>query len=875
MRRWWLLIGLAACTELGDVERDRCGNGVVEPSRGEDCDRGDADDPTCGAAGTAVECRLLCGSNITGEPTCPAGAVCGSDSVCHAPDRTFGVTADTRWTARSLLVGDTTDDGFPELVGVSDEEIVALLGAPEGTYSTSLAVPNLPVFDEPRMSDINGDGLQDLTIPVGFGLYSLAGDDALVLEPLFQNSFPVPGEGRLVSASIDHFVFDTTGQVPGPIPNAETMAALHLPMGPNCPQPAGCDVLILGDGGAALPAGKRIQDIADDTVPWAWVPGAVNQRFIAALAFPDDLQTQPNEGGVYLYRGDLTASPPTLIAIAGPATVSGTVVGRAWFADVDGDGLSDLLARTLIFGNESVSVSWGRADGAFEAPQALVGGPGPSRLGTDALHWGDLNGDRKADYVSASGYIEINACVGRTGNCFATALTTEREWVEARIVDVDGDGKNDVVARGPDAIVVDVLRNSGLPAVWNDAPLTVPGTIKALRVGDFDGNGSGDVAVVTTTPGVVASDGLYIAYGRSGDGLAPATYMGYVGTHVALQPTTSLIPGRFDYITDLLVVAERGGSRGAALVLGSTSQRMIGPLIPIGDDAVIASATVEGVVSLPIDGDDTDDVICLISQTFNNGQAPSAIARVFTSSSDGALTEVSPAAGVTLEVTDFFLRGARWVTVPARDGEPAYVIGADFFGRVAAIPINCNGASCGAGTIQALTPMYAGDPLDLDTVDLDSDGDLDLVGAFRPLAMDPQSPVAHIRVWINSNGYSTATEITAPAGHVIAATAAIDLDLDGRRELFALVRGAQPGLYVARPQDGGGYGPLESAATMTADDVELGGGITLVGDDLTGDGLPDLVGVFGPEGSPQNIKVLAQRERRGALAAPTSTVDSP
>ncbi|MBZ0237706.1 MAG: hypothetical protein K8M05_35655, partial [Deltaproteobacteria bacterium] len=58
-------------------------------------------------------------------------------------------------------------------------------------------------------------------------------------------------------------------------------------------------------------------------------------------------------------------------------------------------------------------------------------------------------------------------------------------------------------------------------------------------------------------------------------------------------------------------------------------------------------------------------------------------------------------------------------------------------------------------------------------------------------------------------------------------------------------------------------------------DVELAGGITLVGDDVTGDGLPDLVGVFGPEGAPQNLKVLVQRERRGALAGGAAAPDAP
>src|SRR5207237_10615204 len=122
----------------------------------------------------------------------------------------------------------------------------------------------------------------------------------------------------------------------------------------------------------------------------------------------------------------------------------------------------------------------------------------------------------------------------------------------------------------------------------------------------------------------------------------------------------------------------------------------------------------------------------------------------------------------------------------------------------------------------------------------------------------------HVRVWVSDNGYTAAAiDSPAPMGNALAAVTAIDLDLDGKRELFALMRGDAPGLYSASPLPAGGFGPFTAAAAMTDEGVDLAGGITLVGDDLTGDGLPDLVGVFGPERSPQNLKVLVQRERRG------------
>src|SRR5262245_25278646 len=112
---------LVACSTLPTVPQGECGNGVIEADNLEDCDHDGAD---CGAPGTAAACRLLCASTA-----CPTGAVCGQDDVCRAPGQAFDVAADTRWSSPFLLVGDTTGDDLPELVGISDQQIDVRLGS--------------------------------------------------------------------------------------------------------------------------------------------------------------------------------------------------------------------------------------------------------------------------------------------------------------------------------------------------------------------------------------------------------------------------------------------------------------------------------------------------------------------------------------------------------------------------------------------------------------------------------------------------------------------------------------------------------------------------------------------------------------------------
>lgn len=856
----------AACSQLDDVDRGLCGNGVVEPAFGEDCDDAAG---ACGEPGSAAACRRLCDLfDLGGSRNCPDGSVCGGDGVCHAPSGFFTVTADLRWTARSLLIGDTTFDGYPELVGVGDQEIVAHLGAADGTYGAAVSVPNLPVYDEPRMSDVNGDGAQDLTIPVGFGLYTLAGNPFSVVQPLFQNTFPVPSIGPVVATNVS-FLAEAPG-FPGPMPAGVLLSLMRVPEGPSCPLATGCEAFVIGDAGAGIPGGRAIERFGGDDIPWGWLPGQVDARFHTALAFTDDPATPSNdESGLFLYRVNVLTVPPDVTPLGDQPRLGG-IAGPAWFADVDGDGIADLLATIEQGGAPLIQVAWGRLDGTFAAPVMLIGPGAPNPGPVTALAWGDLTGDGRADVVT-SDTIGITTCVLRACD-FQPTLVSGRAWVDAHIGDVDADGRPDVVAHAAFATVADVLRNSGLPALWNESPVAAPGTLKGLRLGDFDGSGSADVAMVTTLPGVPASDDLHVAFGRPGAAPAPASYMGYIGEHVAFDTTTAPLPGRFDTIADLVIVGERGGERGAALVLGSTSQRMIAPLIPLGENGAELTV-IEGIVSLPLDGDGTADIIALTTEHFFAADRADSVVRVYAAAPDGALHERTPRSGVPLDTTSFILQGARWVAIPALGEAPSYIVGTDAAGRTALIAVTCISGACTVAPPVDLTgERRGGVATGLHATDLDADGDLDLIAAFRP---DPDAPgdpgpPSHVRVWTNGGaaGFTGPVELPAPAGTVIADVVALDLVLDGRPALLALLRGGDPmtpRFHVAAPDGSGGYAAFApfTAGGFLDFGVDLDGGITIAATDVTGDGLPDLVATFGPDRTaPQNLKVLVQLEAR-------------
>ena len=80
-----LALSAAACAELEALDPEACGNGVVEPQVGEDCDgRVDpalGEDLECGSEDAGGQaCRYVCDG-----AECPIGWTCEDDGICRAP----------------------------------------------------------------------------------------------------------------------------------------------------------------------------------------------------------------------------------------------------------------------------------------------------------------------------------------------------------------------------------------------------------------------------------------------------------------------------------------------------------------------------------------------------------------------------------------------------------------------------------------------------------------------------------------------------------------------------------------------------------------------------------------------------------------------
>jgi hypothetical protein len=192
---------------------------------------------------------------------------------------------------------------------------------------------------------------------------------------------------------------------------------------------------------------------------------------------------------VLLGRGDATFGPPVSLALGHEASVLAT-------ADLDGDGDLDLVAGpiTLLGGPYGVGVFLNHGDGSFGARQDVPVGHDPCGL---AL--GDLDGDARPDL--ALGFIEEGASAAilrnRGDGSFEPVAGALGAATEVAIVDLDGDGANDLVLASHVTGSQRLATAHGHGDGSFDAPRAylAPYTIGPVALGDLDADGQPDLVL--------------------------------------------------------------------------------------------------------------------------------------------------------------------------------------------------------------------------------------------------------------------------------------------------------------------------------------------------------------------------------------------
>jgi hypothetical protein len=244
-----------------------------------------------------------------------------------------------------------------------------------------------------------------------------------------------------------------------------------------------------------------------------------------------------------------------------------TVHGPAFFTDVNSDGLTDLVVgmatctpglgdKPEVCAVGKLGVAYGDGDGAFYAtpksgnpsvwdPAAkgsagelftIYPNDGPMKGPIPAadmqsvlpLAVGQLNLDGQLDYVNTHGIYVSNSGLtldcnnAPNGYCRAEEPSSGDSWSEAKIVDLNANGRADVVGISSGSRGIDFFNGTNT-GVFNTFFLPTDGAPSNLAVGDFDGDLVGDLAYDSVTGKVGKVDGqpalievhtLFVAFGQ-------------------------------------------------------------------------------------------------------------------------------------------------------------------------------------------------------------------------------------------------------------------------------------------------------------------------------------------------------------------------
>lgn len=452
--------------------------------------------------------------------------------------------------------GDVNSDGAVDLVfsSFSDPVVEVLLGAGDGTFAAAPPVNVGGLALGPVLADVDGDGALDL-------ITTLSGEDAISI-------FSGAGDGTFAPAQ------SVTAEE-----GASAMAAADLN----------------GDGAADIASANNIANSVSvalnngagsfpDATAFAAGPEAITQeiigpvrnRAVTMLASGDVdgdgiidavTRTAPNglDTALSFLRGmgDGSFAPPMKVdytAKYNPLTIG--------LADLNSDGRADLvIGLTTPESVGRVRVRQSNGDGAFGAATEFMIGTSPQDL-----VFGDFNGDGATDIMAIGGQTgaaDYSVLLGDGNGGFTVndSVSVGRNYVDASVGDVNGDGIPDVAALAHSAQEIDLLIGLGDGTFATSSTLVMSGPGQDVAIGDVNDDGIADIVVGRASDDIAAE----VFFGAGGGSFGAATML---GPYIDPDGSTSLSSGAIaivDVTNDGLadIVQAGGGNSLARVIPGS------------------------------------------------------------------------------------------------------------------------------------------------------------------------------------------------------------------------------------------------------------------------------------------------------------------
>ena len=255
--------------------------------------------------------------------------------------------------------------------------------------------------------------------------------------------------------------------------------------------------VLLGNGDGTF--GKSTSYAANSSPVWVDVGPyyADDQRDIAVFNLVDN--AQPASTALSLIRTSSSGKPQA------PVTTYLPALGGGALADMNGDGIPDLLVNT----ENVITVLPGSANGFFGAPLATVGVTG-------GMVVADFNRDGRPDFAVCDEFtgdlhIELQEASGR----YSDLVTAENGCAVAWAGDLNGDGIPDLIML-TDPQDFRLTNMSVLLGKGNGMfapPVSIGPAPYTYTIGDFNGDGQWDIAFCNPFEGQPACPGIMFGNG--------------------------------------------------------------------------------------------------------------------------------------------------------------------------------------------------------------------------------------------------------------------------------------------------------------------------------------------------------------------------